>query len=99
MISERLFTLFDVDKDAHLKLGEFMAGIQRLFSSNFDENVKLIFDMFDFDGDGIATKDDIRTLLAHVPLSQVLGDLKVQIRKEGEYTKNGGGLYSLSCDR
>jgi hypothetical protein len=95
LISERLFALFDLDKDSHLKLGEFLAGTQRLFSSDFDENVKLIFDMLDFDGDQVASKDDIRTLLSHVPLSQVLGDLKLQIRKEGEYTKKGGGLYTL----
>ena len=75
-------------------MAEFLAGTSRLFSNSFDDNLKLIFDMFDFDNDGVASKEDIRTLLSHVPLSQVLSDLKLQIRKEGLYTKSGGGLYS-----
>ena len=47
-------------------------GIKRIFSNSFAENVQLIFELFDFDGDGFITKEDIRTLLSHVPLNNLL---------------------------
>ena len=84
--------LFDLDRDTYLTRAEFIRGISRLFNNNFSENVKLVFAMFDFDSDGIATKEDIRTLLSHVPLSEILGNMNLIVRKEGQYTKSGGGL-------
>ncbi len=94
LISERLFSLFDLDHDGQLSRSEFVNGTSRLFNSSFEENVKLIFAMFDFDSIGIASKEDIRTLLSHVPMSEILTDMNLTVRKEGQYTKSGGGLYS-----
>lgn len=92
-ISERLFKQFDIDKDTYLSKPEFVTGTARLFNNSFDENIKLIFNMFDFDEDGIITREDFRTLLSHVPISEILGDMNLPLRKEGTYTKSGGGLY------
>ena len=88
-----MFRLFDLDHDSFLNAAEFINGTFRLFSSCFEDNVRLIFEIFDFDADGLISKEDIRTLLSHVPLSEVLADLKLKIRKEGQYTRSGGGLY------
>ena len=68
-------------------------GISRLFNNVFETNIALIFAMLDFDSDGIVTREDIRTLLSHVPISEVLLDMNLTMRKEGQYTKSGGGLY------
>ncbi len=38
-------------------------------TQNFDKNLKLVFDMYDFDGDGLIAREDIRTLLSSVPLA------------------------------
>ena len=70
-------------------------GISRLFNNVFETNIALIFAILDFDSDGIVTREDIRTLLSHVPISEVLLDMNLTMRKEGQYTKSGGGLYKF----
>ena len=92
MISERIFKLLDIDKDGYLNAAEFVNGTMRLFSNLFDDNAKLIFDIFDFDGNGVVSKEDFRTLLSHIPLLHVLDHLKLHISKEGQYTRSGGGM-------
>lgn len=67
-----MFSLFDEDKDGYLSEGEFKTGLLRLFGETFEQKVKLVYDLFDFDLDGKVSKEDIRTLLSHVPLAQVL---------------------------
>ena len=71
---------------------EFIKGTSRLFNSSFDENIKLIFELLDFDSDGVASAEDMRALLSHVPMSEVLGEMNLKVRREGQYTKSGGGL-------
>jgi Ca2+-binding EF-hand superfamily protein len=78
LIGERLFNLFDLDKDGYLEKQEFKKGLGRMFSQSFKENVRLIYDLFDFDSDGKVSKEDIRTLLSHVPLAQAFDIKKVK---------------------
>ena len=95
LIGERIFKLFDLDKDDYLKELEFKKGFLRLFASNFEENIKLVYDLFDFDSDGKVSKEDIRILLSYVPLVHTLELINTNKEKlsEGLYTKNGGGMY------
>ena len=67
-ISEKLFTVFDKDKDGFLSQKEFIYGMNRLYNSNFDETVKLIFDILDFNQDNIIEKDDVKMILGLLPL-------------------------------
>ncbi len=98
LIGERVFALLDTDKDGYLKKAEFQKGLCRLFANTFEESSRLIYDLFDFDSDGKISKEDIRTLLSHVPLVKILELLKsgkeseVQ-RSEGQYTQHGGALW------
>lgn len=65
-------------------------------SQDFDENIKVVFQIYDFDKDNLISSEDIRTLLSHVPLSQLITPKKVEeVNTEGAYTKAGGGLYKL----
>jgi Ca2+-binding EF-hand superfamily protein len=92
IIGERVFALFDTDRDGYLSKIEFIDGACRLFSSEFDENMKFVFAIIDFDRDGWISKDDIRTVLSHVPLSQVKKDSSEDlINKEGMITQKGEG--------
>ena len=70
IISERLFSCFDKDKDGILNLSEFTTGMQSLFSQNesFDSLAKFIFNLYDFNSTGIIKKDDVRVVLSYVPL-------------------------------
>jgi len=40
----------------------------RLYCSSFDEKIRLIFQIYDFDNDGFVSKDDIATILNFLPI-------------------------------
>lgn len=92
LIGERVFNIFDTDKDGFSNNKEFLDASCRILSRSFEDNLKFVFDIYDFDGDGSISREDIRTLLSHVPLSEILAGKKDEGRKEGAFTKSGGGL-------
>ena len=92
IIAERAFTLFDKNKDAYSGKDEFIAAACRLLSHKFEDNIKAVFEIYDFDDDGFISREDIRVLLSSVPLAEILADKKDKARKEGTFTRSGGGL-------
>ena len=81
IISERLFSCFDKDKDGILNLTEFTTGMQSLFSQaeSFDSLAKFIFNLYDFNSTGIIKKDDVRVVLSYVPLSNSSSNVKENV--------------------
>jgi len=81
IISERLFSCFDKDKDGILNLTEFTNGMQSLFSQaeSFDSLAKFIFNLYDFNSSGINKKDDVRVVLSYVPLSDSSSNIKENV--------------------
>ena len=81
IISERLFSCFDKDKDGILNLTEFTTGMQSLFSQaeSFDSLAKFIFNLYDFNSTGIIKKDDVRVVLSYVPLSDSSSNVKENV--------------------
>ena len=81
IISERLFSCFDKDKDGILNLTEFTTGMQSLFSQaeSFDSLAKSIFNLYDFNSTGIIKKDDVRVVLSYVPLSDSSSNVKENV--------------------
>lgn len=69
IISDRLFAVFDQDKNDFLDLEEFTNGMTILFCENFDKLARFIFYFYDFDKDGLISKEDVRTVLSYVPLN------------------------------
>ncbi len=94
MIGERLFAVIDRAKSNSLSQADFVTGVSRLFSSKFEDNAQLVFELFDFDADGLVSAEDLRTLLSHVPITQMLGPKLLGITKEGKFTQSGAGLYA-----
>ena len=72
IISERLFTVFDKDKDGVLSLSEFVNGMKMLFSQceTFDSLAKFIFNFYDFRNCEKIKKEDVRIVLSYVPLQK-----------------------------
>lgn len=66
IISERLFAVFDDDKNGFLSLQEFYDGMMTLFTKPFDELAHFIFKMYDSDSDGYVTKNDIKSLMQYI---------------------------------
>jgi Ca2+-binding EF-hand superfamily protein len=79
--------VLDVDKDSYLSQKEFLAGMLNFYCSSFDQKLKLVFNMYDFDDDGLISKVDITTLISCMPMST-----HNNIRGEGRYTTEGGGV-------
>ena len=67
-ISEKLFTVFDEDKDGFLNSKEFILGMNKLYNGTYQETIKLIFDILDFNADGYIEKDDAKMILCLLPL-------------------------------
>ncbi len=62
----------------------------KIYYSSLDTQVKMVFEIYDFDKDGFITPEDVRIILGFVPLN----NLK-QINtgpKEGMITSAGGGF-------
>ena len=67
-ISNKLFESLDRDNDGCLNLKEFIDGLNMLYYGNFKQSAKIIFNMYDFDKDGIINKEDIKILFSYLPL-------------------------------
>ena len=67
-ISDKVFTVFDEDKDGFLSSKEFILGMNKLYNGSYQDTIKLIFDILDFNHDGLIEKDDAKTILSMLPL-------------------------------
>ena len=67
-ISEKLFVVFDENKDGYLSTKEFVLGMNKLYNGDYEETIKLIFDILDFNHDNYIEKDDVKMILSLLPL-------------------------------
>ena len=58
----------DKDNDGFLSNKEFTEGMLKLYFGSFKETAKMIFDMFDFDKDGLINRGDIKIAMSYLPL-------------------------------
>jgi Ca2+-binding EF-hand superfamily protein len=86
-----VFALLDGDGDGYLGQGEFVNGAQEFFASTFEEQLRWVFRLCDFDGDSVVSREDFATVLSHVPLTHILPERASHATFEGLYTKSGGG--------
>ena len=68
LISERLFSVFDLKNKGYLTVNDFTSSMIKLFSGDYDQLLHFIFEFYDFDKDNKITKEDIRIVLSYVPL-------------------------------
>ena len=83
LINERLFKVFDRDNNGYLDGKEFINGMIILFTESFNTLTKFIFTFYDFDQDGLITREDVRVVLSYVPLHT-----KNYSSKQLKYEKN-----------
>ena len=103
-ISEKVFTVFDEDKDGFLSSKEFILGMNKLYNGSYQDTIKLIFDILDFNHDGYIEKDDSRMILCLLPLktdrSRVEYKYQMQSLEEiGEIINSTfGGMKKLNLE-
>ena len=71
-ISEKLFDSFaSSNKQDGLTEDEFVNGFFKLYMGTFEETTKIIFNLLDFDKDGIIKKEDVKLILSYLPLNNI----------------------------
>lgn len=68
LIADKLFDAIDKDNDGFLGLKEFTDGMNDLYYGTFKQSAKVVFNMYDFDKDGIINKEDVKILFSYLPL-------------------------------
>ena len=84
IILDRLFNVLDSNKSGFLESNEFISGMITLFCGEFDSTSKFIFDFYDYNKSGKITKEDIRTVLSYVSLSQEIQNYKDRVHSQQE---------------
>ena len=83
-ISEKLYNSFSYENKEGLTENEFVEGFFYLYSGTFQETAKIIFNILDFDKDGIIHKEDVKIILSYLPLN----DMNESIDKNNNSLKN-----------
>lgn len=70
ILGDRFFLVMDLNSDGYVDYKEFLTGLLRIYCSTFDQKTKFVFEIYDFDGDGLISKDDIGTIISYMPLTR-----------------------------
>ena len=97
-IAEKVFNVFDKDKDNFLNQKEFIYGMNRLYNGNFDETLKLIFEILDFNHDEYIEKDDVKMILALLPLKTDKTKDKIKYKYQMESLEEIQQIINLTFD-
>ena len=72
LIGDRLFHIYDLDKNNYIDLIEFVTISCRFFQNSFESKLELVFDILDVNSDGFVSGEDIRGILSHIPLDLIV---------------------------
>jgi Ca2+-binding EF-hand superfamily protein len=81
----------DLNNDGYVDYREFLTGLLRIYCSTFEQRTKFVFEIYDFDGDGLVSKDDISTILSYMPVTK-----NIPVLGEGKFTQEGGGASDFN---
>ena len=73
-IAEKLFLSFAKSSKEGLCEGEFVNGLFKLYMGSFEETASVIFNLLDFNKDGIINKEDVKIILSYLPLNELNED-------------------------
>lgn len=90
LVAERLFAVWDKNKNSYLDWDEFLNGLLTFYCSCFDDKIKMVFEIYDFDNDNLITQSDIVTIISCMPIN-----VSNNVRSEGKYTMEGGGAQNF----
>ena len=68
-ISEKLYSSFSYRNKEGLMMEEFVDGFFNLYTGSFEDTAKVIFNLLDFNKDGLINNDDVKLILSYLPLN------------------------------
>ncbi|XP_041039258.1 EF-hand calcium-binding domain-containing protein 1 isoform X1 [Carcharodon carcharias] len=63
MIMDRVFRAFDKDNDSYVNMREWIEGLSIFLRGTLDEKIKFCFDVFDLNGDGFISREEMFHML------------------------------------
>lgn len=67
LLGERLFAQFDLKKTGYIDFDEFIVGLATVCRGTLNDKIHFIFNMYDVSHDNTVSKQELTTLLNHVP--------------------------------
>ena len=68
IVSNKLYATFNSRSNNQLSVDNFSSNICTLFFGDIDDKMSMMFDVFDFDGDGSIIYEDVFLILSHLHL-------------------------------
>ena len=65
---DRFFAILDTDGSGFIELKESLVGFFRVYCSDFETNLKLAFEFYDFDKDGFISEEDVSLVLSYADI-------------------------------
>ena len=81
-IAEKLFKSFTKLSSQGLCEEEFVDNFFKLYMGSFEETANIIFNLLDFDKDGIINKEDVKIVLSYLPLNEINDEKEEKEKKE-----------------
>lgn len=81
-IAEKLYNAMNQSQTPSLSKADFTSKMISLYQGDFDETIKIIFSIFDFDKDGSISKEDVKLLLSYLPLKSTGYEEQMKSLKE-----------------
>ncbi|XP_006636221.2 calaxin isoform X1 [Lepisosteus oculatus] len=70
MIMDRVFRAFDKDNDSYISIKEWVEGLSVFLRGTLDEKIKYCFDVYDLNGDGYISREEMFHMLKNSLIKQ-----------------------------
>jgi hypothetical protein len=86
-ITEKVFNSFSKLTSQGLCEEEFVENFFKLYKGSFEETITVIFNISDFDKDGIIKKEEVKILLSQLPINEDYEVEEVKFKKDKKENK------------
>lgn len=91
-LSSKLYAIFNKEKDDLLSKEKFIDGMVSLYLSNIDSKATMIFNLCDFDNDGVIKRDDVKMIITHFHFMTKNTDVSIPIKFVDTFFSNSDTL-------
>ena len=93
-LCDTLFDVFDTNRNGRIEWHEFFVGMAMLCTASVSQILEVSFRMFDLDGNGLISPDELRGMLArllprHTTFGNQLEEIMQEIRREASWSYDG----------